>query len=199
MKGNVTMRPVYIKVNNEIFPSIVEAAKFLNYTAPYVGTLLKQGVTEIDGKVVSKATEEEIKTYNEEKAKYKVVCITTGKYYKTITAAAQDANCNDWTMSIKLEQAGKFIDKEGNEYHRLIPMKRRSSNELPVQLPYIARNITRHSKTLKNTKTEVLNTNIETSIEDDLCNIGKCFVDNKQYDKAIRIFDILKDLNAKVE
>ena len=34
-----------------------------------------------------------------------------------------------WTMSLKMSGAGKFIDKEGNEYIRQKPMKKRSERD----------------------------------------------------------------------
>ena len=52
-----------------------------------------------------------------------VRCVTTGKEYSCISQAAKAIGVNNWTMSWKMEKAGKFIDNNGNEYVRLIPMK----------------------------------------------------------------------------
>jgi len=52
-----------------------------------------------------------------------VRCLTTGKEYATITDAAKSIGVNSWTMGLKMEKAGKFIDSNGNEYIRLVPMQ----------------------------------------------------------------------------
>lgn len=59
----------------------------------------------------------------------KVLCKTTGITYNTITEAAKVAEADDWTMSKKMESAGSFIDKKGNEYVRLKPMKTKNNYE----------------------------------------------------------------------
>jgi len=57
----------------------------------------------------------------------KVLCKTTGVTYNTIMEAAKVAEVDDWTMSRKMEVAGSFIDKYGNEYVRLKPMKTKNN------------------------------------------------------------------------
>lgn len=57
------------------------------------------------------------------KAGCPVRCITTGKEYSCISQAAKAIGVNSWTMGLKMEKAGKFIDNNGNEYIRLIPMQ----------------------------------------------------------------------------
>jgi len=52
----------------------------------------------------------------------KVYCQQKDKTYKSISDAAKDAGVDDWTMSKKMEFAGGFIDKNGNEYKRIVPM-----------------------------------------------------------------------------
>ena len=56
-----------------------------------------------------------------------VLCKTTGITYNTITEASKIAEADDWTMSKKMEVSGSFIDKNGNEYVRLKPMKTRNT------------------------------------------------------------------------
>jgi len=51
-----------------------------------------------------------------------VYCETLNKTFKSITAAAKFAKADNWTMSIKMDVAGQFVDKEGNVYKRLKPM-----------------------------------------------------------------------------
>lgn len=51
-----------------------------------------------------------------------VICETNNKRFKTITAAAKYAKANSWTMGMKMDVHGRFVDKEGNVYKRLKPM-----------------------------------------------------------------------------
>ena len=52
----------------------------------------------------------------------KVTCITTGKKYKSISAAARAAGVSMWTMSCKMDKAGSFVDSLGRKYIREKPM-----------------------------------------------------------------------------
>ena len=52
-----------------------------------------------------------------------VICETLNKRFSTINAAARFAGVNNWTMSVKMETAGQFVDKKGNVYKRLKPMQ----------------------------------------------------------------------------
>lgn len=51
-----------------------------------------------------------------------VICETNNKRFKTITAAAKYAKANSWTMGMKMDVHGRFVDKLGNVYKRLKPM-----------------------------------------------------------------------------
>lgn len=51
-----------------------------------------------------------------------VYCEQLNKTFNTITQAAKYAKANLWTMSVKMETAGQFVDKQGNVYKRLKPM-----------------------------------------------------------------------------
>jgi hypothetical protein len=44
-------------------------------------------------------------------------------WFSTIAAAAKFAQTNKWTMGVKMDTAGGFIDKYGNEYVRERPME----------------------------------------------------------------------------
>ena len=52
----------------------------------------------------------------------KVTCITTGKVFKSISAAARAACAKMWTMSYKMDKAGSFVDSLGRKYTREKPM-----------------------------------------------------------------------------
>lgn len=52
-----------------------------------------------------------------------VYCENLNKHFSSINDAARFAKADGWTMSKKMEFAGKFIDSEGNTYIREKPMK----------------------------------------------------------------------------
>lgn len=52
----------------------------------------------------------------------RVYCKNLDIWFSTITAAAKYAGVDGWTMSLKMDTAGSFIDKYGNEYIREHPM-----------------------------------------------------------------------------
>lgn len=56
-----------------------------------------------------------------------VYCEQLNKTFKTISLAAKYAKVNGWTMSVKMETAGQFIDKQGNVYKRLKPMNTKNT------------------------------------------------------------------------
>lgn len=56
----------------------------------------------------------------------KVFCETTGKVYPSIKAAAKELGVNCWTMGVKMDVKGQFVDKQGNVYKRERPMESRN-------------------------------------------------------------------------
>lgn len=52
-----------------------------------------------------------------------VYCENLNKHFASIKEAAKFAGADGWTMSKKMETAGKFIDEKGNTYVREKPMK----------------------------------------------------------------------------
>jgi len=59
--------------------------------------------------------------------KCQVVCITNGKKFESIEAAAKYAKAKRWTMNVKMSVAGGFVDSEGREYRRETPMKTKNN------------------------------------------------------------------------
>ena len=67
----------------------------------------------------------------EDKRKVPVLCETTGMTFGTIQEASAYAKANPWTMSIKMDVMGQFIDSEGRVYKRLTPMKTKNVYTTP--------------------------------------------------------------------
>lgn len=78
----------------------------------------------------------------------KVKCIEDNIIYSSIAAAARSCNVNDWTMSVKMQAAGKF-EKDGKTYIRLSPMKSKNvynNTGTTIQTDYAGRLRTRKKK-----------------------------------------------------
>lgn len=52
----------------------------------------------------------------------KVFCETTGEVYPSIEAAAKAIGVSGWTLSMKMQVKGQFVDSNGNVYKRERPM-----------------------------------------------------------------------------
>lgn len=110
-----------IDVNGKIFRSLSQAAKYIRISTSRLSELLKN-------KKEFMYDNFRIQEINKPKkpkprSKYcKVLQVNTGKIFNTISEASKYAGVDSWTMSVKMEVAGSFIDKNGNEYKRLSPM-----------------------------------------------------------------------------
>lgn len=60
-----------------------------------------------------------------------VFCETLNKTFKDIKSAAKFAKVSGYTLSTKTETSGMFVDKAGNVYKRLKPMKQRTNKVYP--------------------------------------------------------------------
>ena len=55
--------------------------------------------------------------------KIMVYCKTIDRWFPSIQSAAKFAGVNGWTMGMKMQSSGGFIDANGREYIRKTPMK----------------------------------------------------------------------------
>lgn len=74
----------------------------------------------------------------------RVYCKNLDIWFSTITAAAKHADVDGWTMSLKMDTAGSFIDKFGNEYVRERPMA--TKNNYKNRGKKIKREIKKHKR-----------------------------------------------------
>lgn len=125
-------KKVAVVVEGTRFDSITSAAKYLGvvpaqvWSAAHGSGRLKDLAIKFEHPEQSQALSL-AKGYKPKKAKNDkrncpVICETLNRKFKTITAAAKHAHVNEWTMGLKMQTAGQFVDKEGNVYKRLKPM-----------------------------------------------------------------------------
>lgn len=205
------VKKVQIQINDTIYPSIKEATKSMGWNTFALQNAISKGKTTYKG-VPFKRIEEtkEVSSVKEPKAKnFKkqscpVLCVNTGKVYNTITKAAKAAGVPMWTMSLKMSGAGKFIDKEGNEYIRQKPMKKRSERDYGKQTSKITRVLTRKyhknpekiqelviTKVEQSVPTITKNMNLSMEEKECLTFFAKASLDNKDYQKASCLLSIL--------
>lgn len=148
-------------VEGKEFESISAAARMLNVSSAQVwhkahttGTLNGLSVCFKD-KTLSKAKTLEKdyqKNYLASKKKAAsnkrncpVICETLNKKFNSIKEASKFAKVNGWTMGMKMEAKGQFVDKNGNIYKRLKPMNTKNIYKTPTD--GITKEVTHHTKT----------------------------------------------------
>lgn len=153
-----TSIPVIIE--GKEFESISAAARMLNVSSAQVwhkahttGTLNGLSVCFKD-KTLSKAKTLEKdyqKNYIASKKKAAsnkrncpVICETLNKKFNSIKEASKFAKVNGWTMGMKMEAKGQFVDKNGNIYKRLKPMNTKNVYKTPTDT--ITKEVTSHTK-----------------------------------------------------
>jgi len=125
-------KKVAVVVEGTRFDSITSAAKYLGvvpaqvWSAAHGSGRLKDLAIKFEhpeqSQALSLAKGYKPAKVKKDKRNCPVICETLNKKFKTITAAAKHAHVNEWTMGLKMQTAGQFIDKEGNVYKRLKPM-----------------------------------------------------------------------------
>lgn len=184
-----------VLIDNQLFNSIKEAAEFLDMNQITLSSKLRKykkcNIKDFNVALYQNAKKRKYIRKKETKLGCGVLCTTTGKQFNTITEAAKHCNVNAWTMGLKMEKAGKFIDNDNNEYIRLSPMKSKDLSMYPKQIPELKRIVQRTAK-------EKLKNSIEQgkvkSEKDVLKDVVKSFINNNKYDEAIKLISVLEAL-----
>lgn len=196
-----------VLVSGRKFKSMVKAAKFLKCKTYAISNALQTKNPEVKGHKIERVTEVAVMSLPKTKLRHStkncpVFCETTNTTYDSITAAAREANVNSWTMGLKMDKAGKFIDKNGNVYVRSRPMQQTSDRDYGKQSPTLDRIITKHTKHSKPNKTTPLNLETVAKVivhkEVDeittLHNIATSLANRRKYEEAASIFKVLGKL-----
>lgn len=142
-------------VEGQEFNSISSAARYLNTDVScvrwalkynkdrkYKGLAVRYADAAIEADVIKNldmmkaARKERLMTRNKKKVAISskcspIYCETLKKTFKTLKSAAKFAGTSTYTLSTKTEVAGRYVDKAGNVYTRLKPMKRRTDKPYP--------------------------------------------------------------------
>lgn len=122
-------KKIAVKVENRTFNSLKDACEFLKIQhVAGLAHALNKGNSTYKGlaieKVIKKTTGNKS---NHKRQSCPVICENLNVKFKSITQAAQYAQADSWTMSKKMATAGQFIDKNGNIYKRMKPMKTKNT------------------------------------------------------------------------
>ena len=193
---------IEISVDNVPFDSVKEAADLCDISKGALYNALNKNLSYIKGYVVQKLGKHSYNLYKSEtKPVQKAIgkCLETGKIYPSIGAIAKELGINMWTMSVKMEETGKFIDKQGKSYIRLSPMVKKVDHTYGFKTSSITRNINR-TKPVEN-KTVTLNTvktntvSQKDAIIQSLVKSANLLTDNKNYSQAAQVLTILSEFD----
>lgn len=205
----MSKKPIKVIVEGTTFNSIKEAANYIdssrgvyvqlahalarNCERKYKGLSIAYADEELENQVKQKLLTKSL-PHKYSKIGCPVLCKTTGKRFKSITKAAKHANVNDWTMSKKMETAGKFMDKHNNEYIRLVPMNTKNVYaNTGATLKHEGRKTSRTvNPTVVKEEPNVSSVELAKTI---LKNKTVDFINGNRFDMAKEFIDIIEKLN----
>ena len=200
---------IFINVNDNFKGSVKEAAEFcnINYTSLYAALSHKQktfkgyNIKKLGNNQFFLETREPKLNFSTSKTKkihktaVPVKCLETNTIYPSINAAAKSCNEHMWTMSVKMEETGKFIDKAGNTYIRLAPMIKRTNHTYGTKFSGITREIKPYTKNNKientNSISNVPANTTRNEIINNLVKSATLLTANKNYTEAAQVLTIL--------
>lgn len=116
-----------MKINGKIFPRMYDAAKYLGIAVCRL-SILMNGKRDIQYKdyhieKIGEINESgNIRPYHKKGAA--IVLLNTGKVFSSMSEAAEYAGTDPWTIKNATVRKGIYIDKNGNQYKRVEPIKR---------------------------------------------------------------------------
>lgn len=203
-------------VDGQTYLSVKDAATKLKLNSTSLYNALHNGQNTFLGhkierslKTVAEYRAEQIAEQNKIKAtvalskkRCPVKCTSTGKLYGSISEAAREAGVHMWTMSIKMESTGKFIDKAGKEYVRLKPMQQHTNRDYGCKYSEVTRDIKHYTKksTTKPVVSQVIVPEVKQeveTVESSLLKSATLLSNAKNYTQAANVYNILASLFNK--
>lgn len=198
-------RKIKISVDNVPFDSVAEVAQLCDIKRATLYWCLSHNdkVKTVNGYKLEclgdhtfNLTKTDKSTTKESRHAVKVKCLETGKVYPSIGAIAKKLGVNMWTMSVKMEETGKFIDKQGNSYVRLSPMIKRVDHGYGFTTSSITRDIQRKQVEVSKTSVPVKSTvTIHDTIIQSLVKSASLLTDTRNYAQAAQVLNILNDFD----
>lgn len=122
-KTNHDRKPKPVLVNGVAYNSCSEAERALKFPKCVLSGALNAGQKFYKGYAIEYGRPSDAPEKDLRKVKTGVYCTNLNKHFTSIQDASRFAKVDSWTMSKKMEFAGKFIDDVGNIYVREKPMK----------------------------------------------------------------------------
>lgn len=186
-----------ITLNGKCFNSVMAAAKYFKVSYAYFNKLVNHDPEALDRLINKEAVN------NRRGGTPCGVTCSDGTTFKSIRDASKHANAKMWTMSLKMETTGKFVDKNGNEYYRNSPMRKRSDREYSCKTSTV-RDIKEHVRqsikhdTIVNVAARAVN-NHNVSVLDQLATQAKAQIDVGNYATAIKLCDAMSVLRQLIK
>lgn len=212
----MSRKSMAVNVEGQIFKSMNEAARFLNCKSTSVWFAAHTG-NKYKGLDISLVEPVETKPISITKSYYKpkgktmrkstkkdnrncpVHCETLNRTFKTITNAAKFAGVNKWTMGLKMETAGQFVDKKGNVYKRMKPMVTdkayTNTGDTVKRVRTGKRKVAEKHNDGSNVQIEMKHHTSRLDVVIDLMTLAHSAISERQYDKVIELCNALKILD----
>ena len=166
---------VKVKIENEIFDSIRNAAKFLEIDQAYIShSLHKWPKFKVKGFTVERV--------DKPKHILQVKCLTTGKVFNTIKQAAQANNISHGSLSKALKERGGVCSRKGLEF---IYLDHRAKLSRTVNVPKV------REKNAPTTSVVPITVQEGQDVIAVLTNITKEYLDKKEYSTVIALVQVL--------
>lgn len=191
-------RKVTVYVDGEKFNTVKDAAHAIGASPMYLSNAIHAGKTVIKDHIISVEETSLITRKAPEKCGREgipVYCTTTGEVFESISAAAKTLGINSWTMGLKMHTAGKFIDKNGNEYIREKPINTdKVYNNTGYTLnprKYQHRKVTEALEESTNT----VKVPSESSEINSLVSVAKTFINKGKYSEASDLLAVINKIS----
>lgn len=169
---------VQVKIENEVFSSIKNAAKFLETDRAYIAHLLhKWPKFKVKGFTVERI--------REPRHIVQIKCLTTGRVFNTIKQAAEANKISHTYLAKALREAGGVCARKGLEFTYL---DKRAKLSRKVETP---RTIEENTLTTPAVPVSVQKEQDAVSI---LTNITKEYLDKKEYSTVIALVQVLQKI-----